>query len=377
MDCTREGNQVIKNNILAVLFMSAAGALLVIGCAEPPPDETADNVADSPAGEAAESVAEPDVPARDPRLDVFESLPELMDPVTLARVNLGRKLFYDPRLSKNQDISCNTCHVLESFGIDGLPTSTGHLGQVGRRNAPSVYNAAGHIAQFWDGRAANVEEQTRLTLLDPLQMAMPDEAAVEAVLQSIPGYAPMFAAAFPDKEQPITYGNTAKAIGAFERGLVTRSRFDDYLAGDDEALTVIEKEGLGAFLDAGCGSCHSGAYVGGSQYAKLGVVKPWLGTEDLGRFEVTGKQDDRQVFKVPSLRNVSHTGPYFHDGSVSSLNEAVRLMSDHQLGVELTNEQVISIIAFLNSLDGEIDPAYITMPELPESSDTTPAPDPV
>ncbi len=205
---------------------------------------------------------------------------------------------------------------------------------------------------------------------------MADEGAVEAVLKSIPGYAPMFTAAFPETDEPITYNNMAIAIGAFERGLVTRSRFDDYLAGDDEALTTIEKVGLNAFMDNGCVSCHSGAYVGGSMYQKLGVVKPWLGTEDLGRFEITGEDADRQVFKVPSLRNVSHTGPYFHDGSVGSLNEAVRLMAEHQLGLELSNEQVISIIAFLNSLDGEVDQAYIATPELPKSSDTTPAPDP-
>lgn len=371
---------MIKNNILAVLFMSAAGALLLLGCAEPPADESTESAADSLAGNLGEETVELDAPGRDPRLVIFEPLPELMEspdnPITLAKVNLGRKLYYDTRLSKNQDISCNTCHLLDKFGVDGLPVSVGHKEQVSTRNAPSVYNAAGHISQFRDGRAATIEEQAKVPPLNPVEMAMADEAAVEAVLKSIPGYAPMFTAAFPEDEDPITFNNMASAIGAFERGLVTRSRFDDYLAGDDEALTKNEIEGLNAFLDAGCTSCHSGAYVGGSMYQKLGVVQPWLGTEDLGRFDVTGEDADRQVFKVPSLRNVSHTGPYFHDGSVGSLNEAVRLMARHQLGLEMSNEQVISIIAFLNSLDGEIDQAYIAMPELPESSDATPAPDP-
>ena len=189
----------------------------------------------------------------------------------------------------------------------------------------------------------------------------------------------MFAAAFPEDEEPVTFDNMAVAIGAFQRGLTTPSRFDDYLAGDDEALTTIELEGLISFLDAGCASCHSGAYIGGDSYRKIGLVNPWIDkTEvtDVGRFGVTGAEGDKQVFKVPSLRNVSHTAPYFHDGTVASLNEAVRLMAEHQLGIELSNEQVISIIAFLNALDGEIDQAYITMPELPASSDTTPAPDP-
>jgi cytochrome c peroxidase len=319
-------------------------------------------------------------PERDPRLAMFEPLPPLMEvegnPITLAKVNLGRKLYYDPRLSKNHDVSCNTCHLLDKFGVDGLPTSVGHREQVGGRNAPTVYNAAGHISQFWDGRAATVEDQAKGPPLNPIEMAMADEAAVETVLQSIPGYVALFAAAFPDEEQPVTYDNMAKAIGAFERGLVAPSGFDNYLAGDDGALNELEVAGLIAFLDAGCGTCHSGAYVGGGMYQKLGLVIPWGDDTDQGRFDVTAEEADRQVFKVPSLRNIAETGPYFHNGSVGSLNEAVRLMADHQLGIPVTNEQVISIIAFLNSLTGDIDPAYVAMPELPESGENTPAPDP-
>jgi cytochrome c peroxidase len=374
-----EGNKVSKIEFLRGIVITFAGLLLLSGCAEPPA-ETPDLVA--PADVVP---AEPEQPVRDPRLAAFAPLPELMEatenPITLAKVNLGRKLYYDDRLSKNQDVSCNTCHLLDKFGVDGLKVSVGHRDQFGNRNAPTVYNAAGQIAQFRDGRAATVEDQAKSSPLDPLEMAMPDEAAVEAVLKSIPGYAPMFAAAFPDDADAVNFNNMAMAIGAFERGLITRSRFDDYIAGDDTALTAAEVRGLNDFMDAGCSSCHSGAYVGGSMYQKLGIIKPWqdsadTGESDLGRFEVTGIETDRQLFKVPSLRNVSHTAPYFHNGSVASLNEAVRLMAEHQLGIPVSNEQVISIIAFLNALDGSIDEAYIAMPELPASSDTTPAPDP-
>ena len=356
---------MIKNNVLACLLTAAAGAFLLSACAEPP--------AESPVEDEAAAAVEPEVQVRDPRLTVFSPLPERMEsannPLTLAKVNLGRKLYFDSRLSKNQDISCNTCHLLDKFGVDGLATSVGHLQQAGTRNAPTVYNAAGHISQFWDGRAATVEEQTKEPLLNPIEMAMEDEAAVETVLKSIPGYEPLFAAAFPETEDPITFNNMAQAIGAFERELVTRSRFDDYLAGDDAALNEVEQAGVIAFIDAGCSTCHSGPYVGGSMYQKLGLVRPWADISDLGRYEVTANDADKQVFKVPSLRNVSQTGPYFPDGSVGSLNEAVRLMADHQLGIEVTNEQVISIIAFLNSLDGSIDEDFIMMPELPESGE--------
>ncbi|MGI9291032.1 MAG: cytochrome-c peroxidase [Gammaproteobacteria bacterium] len=379
-----EGIKVLRSNVFAALLLGAAGSFLLSGCAEQPAEEsvTADDSA-AETIETNETTPQPATPVRDARLELFAPLPELMESpahsITLAKVNLGRKLYYDTRLSKNQDVSCNTCHLLGNFGVDGLPASIGHLEQVGLRNAPTVYNAAGHLAQFWDGRAEDVEAQAKSQLLDPIEMAMPDEAAVETILRSVLGYAPMFAAAFPEDEQPVTFANTASAIGAFERGLTTPSRFDDYLAGDDEALSEIELEGLITFLDVGCATCHSGAYVGGSTYQKIGLVKAWVDKEDvtdLGRFDITGDEADKQVFKVPSLRNISHTAPYFHDGSVSSLNEAVRLMGEYQLGVELSNEQVISIIAFLNALDGRIDEAYVAIPELPESSESTPPPDP-
>jgi cytochrome c peroxidase len=297
------------------------------------------------------------------------------NPVTDAKIELGRILFFDPRLSKNHDVSCNSCHGLASFGVDGDATSAGHRGQRGGRNSPTVYNAALHIAQFWDGRAADVEEQAKGPVLNPIEMAMPSEAAVIAVLESIPGYAPLFAAAFPDESDPITYDNMARAIGAFERRLITSDRLDAFILGGDTALNADELAGLETFLDIGCITCHMGPTIGGSMYRKLGLVQPFE-TEDNGRFDVTNDEADRHVFKVPSLRNIAMTGPYFHDGSVTSLEEAIRLMGWHQLGLELTDAQIASVATFLGSLSGTVEPEYIQAPELPESGPDTPAPDP-
>jgi len=366
---------VVIANVMARVAVFVGVLVLIAACSNP-----ADTAGEEPAidGGAAAEVGPAGAPVPDQRLTLFAPLPILMEskdnPITLAKVNLGRKLFYDARLSRNHDVSCNTCHPLTKYGVDGLATAVGHLKQVGGRNAPTVYNAAGHIAQFWDGRSPDIEDQAKGPPLNPIEMAMPDEAAVVAVLNSIPGYVSLFAAAFPDDEEAISYDNMAKAIGAFERGLITPNRFDDYLAGDNEALNKLELAGLNAFLDADCGTCHSGPYMGGAMFQKLGLEKPWDDDEDQGRFDITGKEADRQVFKVPSLRNVAETGPYFHNGSVKTLNEAVRLMADHQLGISVTDEQVISIVSFLNSLTGDIDRAYIKKSELPESSESTPPP---
>lgn len=330
---------------------------------------------------APSSVDERDivVPDRDPRLMIFSPLPWIIavecNPMTPVKVELGRMLFYDGRLSKNHDIACNTCHPLDRYGVDGLSTARGHKDQVGARNAPTVYNTAGHFTQFWDGRSPDVEDQAKGPTLNPIEMAMTDEAAVVAVLESIPGYVSRFAAAFPDEENPLTFNNMAKAIGAFERGLVTPSRFDTFLAGDEDALSEAEQAGLQAFLDTGCGNCHAGPYLGGDMYQKLGHMKAWNKDTDQGRYDVTSDELDRQVFKVPSLRNIVETGPYFHNGSIAILDDAVSLMAEHQLGRTIGEEQVRLIVTFLGSLTGEIDTGYIARPELPESSATTPAPD--
>ena len=288
------------------------------------------------------------------------------NPITDAKVNLGRMLFYDPRLSKGRDVSCNSCHSLQAYGVDGKPVSSGHLGQVGGRNSPSVYHAAGHVAQFWDGRAADVEEQAKGPVLNPVEMAMASAADVEATLRSIPGYRAPFRAAFPDSAEPVTFDNMARAIGAFERKLVTPSRWDRFLNGEHSAITQNEMAGHHEFMHQGCATCHNGPYVGGRMFQKLGAGKPWPVATDLGRIEVTKHAADRMVFKVPSLRNVKQTGPYFHDGRIATLENAVRLMADYQLNTKLEDRQVQQIVAWLGTLTGEIPSAYIRAPVLPQ-----------
>jgi cytochrome c peroxidase len=360
-----------------------ASGLLLAGCmllacgepAAPPQDEP------EPEKPAAPEPAQTSDAAvlRDRALIVFGTLPDEApnpkNPITEEKITLGRMLYYDPRLSKNHDVSCNSCHQLDNHGVDSEATSPGHKGQRGERNSPTVYNAAFHVAQFWDGRAADVEQQAKGPVLNPIEMAMPSEEAVVLLLNSIPGYAPLFAAAFPADGDPVSYDNMAGAIGAFERRLVTPSRFDAFLEGQEEAMTEAELAGLQTFMEMGCNACHNGQLIGGNAYHKLGLIKPYDG-EDQGRFGVTGNEADRQVFKVPSLRNVEKTGPWFHDGSMQTLDETIRIMAEHQLGKTLTDDQVRSIRTFLASLTGEVDVEYIAEPELPASGPDTPAPDP-
>lgn len=287
------------------------------------------------------------------------------NPSTPAKVALGRTLFYDPRLSKDGSTSCNSCHDLNNYGVDGKPVSTGVTGQKGGRNSPTVYNAAGHVLQFWDGRAADVEEQAKGPVLNPVEMAMADGAEVASKLRAIPGYLKMFAKAFPEAQEPVTFDNMALAIGAFERGLVTPSRWDKFLAGDRNAITGEEFAGHHEFMHGGCAQCHNGPYVGGGSLQKAGVKVPWPSQSDPGRIAVTKTETDRMVFKVPSLRNVAKTGPYFHDGSVAELEKAVEMMAKHQLGTALDGTQKKQIVAWLNSLTGELPKDYIKAPKLP------------
>lgn len=308
----------------------------------------------------------------------FAALPEHFkrDGQTKEQEELGRQLYYETRLSKNHDVSCNSCHMLDAWGVDNKPVSAGHKGQLGSRNSPTVYNAAAHKAQFWDGRAADVEAQAKGPVLNPVEMAMPDEATVVATLKSIPGYVDAFKAAFPGQDDPVTYDNMALAIGAFERNLVTPSRWDKFLGGDDSALTEDELKGFVLFTEVGCQACHGGMLLGGGDFQKLGAVKPWPNQKDQGRFELTKNEADRMMFKPPSLRNVAKTAPYFHDGSVATLEEAVKVMGAHQLGRELSDEDVRLITAWLNALTGELPTAYIAKPTLPESGPDTRKPDP-
>ncbi|MFN7919749.1 MAG: cytochrome c peroxidase [Bryobacteraceae bacterium] len=288
------------------------------------------------------------------------------NPITTAKVDLGRMLFYETRLSKGRDVSCNSCHDLARYGVDGTAVSTGHEKQTGNRNSPTVYHAAGHIAQFWDGRAADVEAQAKGPVLNPVEMAMASDAEVAATLRAIPGYVTAFQRAFPGEAEPVTFENMARAIGAFERKLVTPSRWDRFLAGDRRAITSQEMAGHHEFMHGGCATCHNGPYVGGGMFQRLGAKKAWPSETDLGRMTVTKAETDRLVFKVPSLRNVEKTAPYFHDGKVPALDRAVRLMGEHQLGVTLSDEQVTQIVAWLKTLTGEIPRDYIRKPKLPE-----------
>ena len=318
------------------------------------------------------------VQVNDEALKLYSPLPTLMgspdNPVTDAKVRLGRILYYDPRLSANQKISCNTCHPLNAYGADSGPVSTGHKNQKGNRNAPTVYNAAGHFVQFWDGRAPTVEEQAKGPITNPVEMAMPSHAATVQVIESMPEYVVLFQTAFPKDNDPITYDNMALAIGAFERGLVTPSRWDAFIEGDQSALTDAEKLGFNTFAATGCQWCHYGPYLGGATYQKLGVVKPWPSQADQGRYQLTKDEIDKMVFKVPSLRNIKQTGPYFHDGSVPTLDQAIRNMAVHQRGVTLTDAKVKSIETWMDSLTGQVPANYIKLPELPKSTTKTPPP---
>ncbi len=310
----------------------------------------------------------------------FAPLPATMasndDPATREKVALGRMLYYDTRFSASGDVSCYVCHPLHDYGTSHRRTGVGHDGAIGGRNEPSVYNAAGHVAQFWDGRAPDVEAQALGPVLNPIEMGMASGDGVVTMIRGIPGYGDAFRAAFPGEAEPITFENFGRAIGAFERGLVTPSRWDDYLRGNHAALTAREQKGFETFARAGCGSCHTGAYVGGSVYRKAGLVRPWFSSGDEGRAAVTGDAADRQVFKVPSLRNVQETWPYFHDGSVQRLEDAVRVMGRYQLGMELSDEQVGDITAWLRSLTGPVPFDYINEPVLPgQAAPAAPATD--
>ena len=306
------------------------------------------------------------------QLALFAPLPPAIEtpdhPVTHAQASLRRLLFYETRLSRDHDLSCNSCHSLASYGVDHQRVSNGAQGQRGTRNAPTVYNAAGHIAQFWDGRAATIEDQAKGPILNPIEMAMPSDRALLAELSAIPAYLDAFQRAFPGEANPVTYDNVGRAIGAFERRLVTPSPWDAFLEGDQNALTPAEKAGFNAFVAAGCHGCHNGAYLGGQMYQKAGLVTPWPDVSDPGRSAVTHQPADRMVFKVPSLRNVAMTEPYFHNGRTQSLIEAVRMMGRYQLGHDLTPAQVELIVTYLETLTGRIPQGYVAQPQSPPSN---------
>ncbi len=272
---------------------------------------------------------------------------------TEALIALGKSLYFEKALSINNTQSCNSCHILDSGkkgGVDNLPTSPGAEGKNGGRNSPTTLNAGFHFAQFWDGRAKDLVEQAGGPILNPIEMGMPSEEAAIKKIADIASYKDMFAKAFPEEKGAITYANITKAIGAFERTLVTHDRFDDFQNGNTDALTKEEKEGLKLFMDTGCTSCHSGNMLGANSYRKMGQVKPYTDTKDTGRHAVTKDEADKFLFKVPSLRNIAITDPYFHDGAAKTLEESIKVMADIQLGKTLTDEETAKIAAFLKAL---------------------------
>lgn len=299
-----------------------------------------------------------------------------IEPATVdapLKVELGKKLFFDPRLSRSGFISCNSCHNLSLGGSDNLPTSIGHHWQEGPINSPTVLNSSLSLAQFWDGRAESLQEQAAGPIANPKEMAFTHNLAVD-VLSSIPEYRAMFDEVYGT--ETITIDEVTDAIAEFEKTLVTpNSRFDQWLKGDDNALSEAEKAGYKLFKEIGCAGCHHGPAVGGTSFQRMGLFEKYLtNNPSQGRFEVTGKDADRMAFKVPSLRNVELTYPYFHDGAYWNLEKAVDVMATLQLGQELDAESIDNIVAFLHSLTGE-QPNF-TMPMLPPSTLETPRPVP-
>ncbi len=293
--------------------------------------------------------------------------------VNLAQVELGKKLYFDPRLSKSGFISCNSCHNLSMGGTDNLTTSIGHNWQRGPINAPTVLNSSMNVAQFWDGRAADLKAQAGGPIANPKEMAFNHTLAID-VLESIPGYVHDFKLVFGSDKIDIDMVTTA--IAEFEKTLVTpNSRFDQWLLGDANALTADEQAGYKLFKESGCVGCHNGAAVGGNSFQKMGVIEPYQTSNPAeGVFGVTGKDADRFRFKVPTLRNVALTYPYFHDGGAATLSEAVETMGRLQLGKTFTPEQNALIVAFLKSLTG--DQPNFQLPQLPPSTEQTPRPQP-
>ncbi|MEW8143246.1 MAG: cytochrome-c peroxidase [Candidatus Thiodiazotropha endolucinida] len=293
--------------------------------------------------------------------------------INLGQVELGKKLYFDPRLSKSGFISCNSCHNLSMGGTDNLKTSIGHNWQQGPINAPTVLNSSLNVAQFWDGRAADLKAQAGGPIANPGEMAFTHTLAID-VLTSIPEYVMEFKQVF--RSDKITIDEVTQAIAEFEKTLVTpNSRFDQWLLGDKQALSQDEMAGYTLFKESGCVSCHNGEAVGGNSFQKMGVVEPYKAKSPAeGLSAVTGKDADRFKFKVPTLRNVEMTYPYFHDGEAETLTEAVDVMGRLQLGKKFSDNENAQIVAFLKTLTGD-QPAFL-MPILPPSTDMTPAPKP-
>ena len=379
------------------LALAVSAALTACGektaqTTETPQAASAASGADAAASTAAVSAPQnsADVSAEDKALleraqATFKPLPDLAEmqkvrPFTEEQVKLGQQLWYENRLSKGNTVSCNSCHNLATAGVDNMPTSAGHKSQFGARNPPTALNAALLGSQFWDGRAADVEEQAGGPLLNPVEMANATEADAAAKIAGIPEYQEKFKAAFPE-DGAVSFKNITTALGAFERTLLTPTRWDDYLKGNVSALSEQERKGVRAFMDNGCIACHNGVNLGGTMFQKFGLVDGpyWKHIDDpkhdKGRADVTKKAEDEFFFRVPGLRNVERTYPYFHNGSVWELDKAVNIMAKAQLGKTLAPEDTENIVAFLKALSGNVPESARTMPELPVSTDVKSRPD--
>jgi cytochrome c peroxidase len=328
----------------------------------------------------AQSLGIDDIELRDAALGMFAPIPSTVpaiadNRVTPEKVELGKALFFDPRMSASGVFSCNSCHNVGTGGDDNMPTSIGHGWQQGPRNSPTVFNAVFNAAQFWDGRAADLAEQAKGPVQAGVEMAnTPDN--VLATLNSMPQYVDWFQAAFPDEPDPVTFDNFARAIEAFEATLITPAPFDAWLNGDDSALTDEQKLGLDTFMLAGCATCHNGVNLGGQEYFPFGLVErpgaDILPPDDKGRYEVTKTATDEYVFRASPLRNIALTAPYFHSGSVWDLHTAVEIMAESQLGADLTDQETRALTAFLHSLTGTV--PEVTYPILPAETASTPRP---
>jgi cytochrome c peroxidase len=308
---------------------------------------------------------------------LFKPLPKDMStpefPINPERVDLGRTLFFDPRPSLDGTVSCARCHQPSLYGTDALPKSIGAENRLNAHNAPTVLNAALQFVEHWYGDRSSVEDQATKSLVGLASFGNPNHTVAIAKIKAISAYQHIFAKAFPNEKDPITPANWGKAIGAYERTLVTPSPFDAYLKSDTNTLTPEARAGLREFINVGCISCHNGIDIGGGMFQKFGVFEEyWKATGskeiDKGRYNMTKNTADLYVFKVPSLRNVAMTPPYFHDGSVTNLPEAVRIMAEVQLGKKLSDKQVRNIVAFLNSLTGILPKDFTIAPMLPPAA---------
>ena len=293
----------------------------------------------------------------------FQPLPATMpgsELDTSEKIQLGKRLYFETALSANHSQSCNSCHDLTGLraGADDLPTSFGALGSRGLRNSPTTWNAGLQFVQFWDGRAATLEEQARSPILNPTEMALSSEQEAMQRLESA-GYRPSFETAFGGHDTPFSFANILSALAAFQRTLISEDRFDQFLEGQANALTSQEKQGLEKFIRTGCNACHNGPLLGGNSFMKLGIAIPYPNQSDTGRAQVTGKVGDKFFFKVPPLRNVGLTAPYFHDGASATLEKTIFDTGIHQLGIKLQDKDVADIAAFLRSLDNFKEPLKI------------------